>query len=70
MATWAINLVLADVNNIMRRFDMGEVGVNNEETQQIVLLNRKHSRIRVITVISVIVVAIPAFFISCIDIIE
>lgn len=38
MATWAINLVLADVNNIMRRFDMGEVGVNNEETQQIVKL--------------------------------
>lgn len=35
IATWGINIILADVKNIMSRFDNGEIGNDNDETQQI-----------------------------------
>lgn len=35
VATWAINIVVADIRNITNRFDAGEIGVDNEETQQL-----------------------------------
>ncbi len=35
IANWAINLTINDVRNIMKRFDAGEIGVDNEETKQL-----------------------------------
>lgn len=35
MASWAINLVIADVRNLLKRFEAGEIGVDNEETKQL-----------------------------------
>jgi len=35
VATWAINLVVADVRNMLARFDAGEIGVDNDETKQL-----------------------------------
>lgn len=37
MAVWAINIVNADVKNMLSRFESGEVGINNEETKQLAL---------------------------------
>ncbi|CAA2409815.1 DNA primase/helicase, phage-associated [Xanthomonas phage Suba] len=34
-ATWAINLVVADVRNILGKFDAGEIGIDNDETKQL-----------------------------------
>lgn len=34
-ATWAINFVIADVRNILGKFDAGEIGVDNDETKQL-----------------------------------
>lgn len=34
-ATWAINLIVADVRNLLARFDAGEIGVDNDETKQL-----------------------------------
>ncbi|QBZ71743.1 hypothetical protein [Pseudomonas phage KP1] len=33
--TWAINLVVADVRNLLGRFDAGEIGIDNDETKQL-----------------------------------
>jgi hypothetical protein len=33
--SWAINLVVADVRNLLTRFDAGEIGVENDETKQL-----------------------------------
>lgn len=35
VATWAINIVLHDVNNMINRFEAGEVGQDNEEQKQL-----------------------------------
>lgn len=35
VATWAINLVVADVRNLLARFDAGEIGIDNDETKQL-----------------------------------
>jgi hypothetical protein len=35
VAQWAINLVVADVRNLLERFDAGEIGIDNDETKQI-----------------------------------
>lgn len=35
ISTWAINLVLADVKNLLNRFDAGEIGVDNNEQKQL-----------------------------------
>lgn len=35
VATWAINLIVADVRNMLARFDAGEIGVDNDETKQL-----------------------------------
>lgn len=32
---WSINIVVADVRNLLTRFDAGEIGVDNDETKQI-----------------------------------
>lgn len=34
-AAWALNLVVADVRNLLGKFDAGEIGVDNEETKQL-----------------------------------
>ena len=34
-AQWAIRIVTEDATNLLRRFDAGEIGVNNEEGQQL-----------------------------------
>lgn len=34
-ASWAINVVLADVKNMLNRFDAGDVGENNEESKRL-----------------------------------
>lgn len=34
-ATWAINFVVADVRNILGKFDAGEIGIDNDETKQL-----------------------------------
>lgn len=34
-AQWAITLVMADIHNMLRRFEAGEIGVDNEETKQL-----------------------------------
>lgn len=33
--SWAINLVVADVRNLLTRFDAGEIGIDNDETKQL-----------------------------------
>lgn len=38
MAQWAIDVVLKDVNLMLKRFDLGDIGTNNEETKQLVKL--------------------------------
>ena len=35
VASWAIDLVIADVRNLLRRFDAGEIGIDNDETKQL-----------------------------------
>lgn len=35
IATWSINLVVADVRNLLARFDAGEIGIDNDETKQL-----------------------------------
>lgn len=35
VASWAINLVVADVRNLTARFDAGEIGIDNDETKQL-----------------------------------
>ncbi|AKI28731.1 DNA primase [Stenotrophomonas phage vB_SmaS-DLP_2] len=35
VASWAINLVVADVRNLLARFDAGEIGIDNDETKQL-----------------------------------
>lgn len=35
IASWAINLVVADVRNLLGRFDAGEIGIDNDETKQL-----------------------------------
>jgi hypothetical protein len=34
-ANWAIAIVVADVRNLLARFDAGEIGVDNDETKQL-----------------------------------
>lgn len=34
-ATWAINFVIADVRNLLAKFDAGEIGIDNDETKQL-----------------------------------
>lgn len=34
-ATWATNLIVADVRNLLKRFDAGEIGIDNDETKQL-----------------------------------
>lgn len=34
-ATWAINFVVADVRNLLAKFDAGEIGIDNDETKQL-----------------------------------
>lgn len=34
-ANWAINMIVADVRNLLKKFDAGEVGIDNDETKQI-----------------------------------
>lgn len=34
-ATWAINFVMSDVNNLLKRFNAGEIGIDNDETKQL-----------------------------------
>lgn len=40
IATWAIDLIVADVRNLLARFDAGEIGVDNDETKQLAQLIR------------------------------
>lgn len=35
IATWATNLIVADVRNLLDRFNAGEIGVDNDETKQL-----------------------------------
>lgn len=35
MANWAIDLIAANVRNMLKRFDAGEIGIDNEETKQL-----------------------------------
>lgn len=35
VASWAINLVVADARNMIARFDAGEIGIDNDETKQL-----------------------------------
>lgn len=34
-ASWAINFVIADVRNLLGKFDAGEIGIDNDETKQL-----------------------------------
>lgn len=34
-ASWAINFVVADVRNLLGKFDAGEIGLDNDETKQL-----------------------------------
>jgi len=34
-ATWATNLIVADVRNLLDRFNAGEIGIDNDETKQL-----------------------------------
>jgi hypothetical protein len=35
IAQWAINIVIADVENLLKRFDAGDIGADNDETKQL-----------------------------------
>lgn len=35
IALWAINLVVADARNLLKRFEAGEIGIDNDETKQL-----------------------------------
>lgn len=35
VAAWATNLIVADVRNLLDRFNAGEIGIDNEETRQL-----------------------------------
>lgn len=35
VATWALNIVSADVKNLLKKFNAGEIGVDNDETKQL-----------------------------------
>lgn len=35
IGSWAINLTLADVRNMLKRFEAGEIGIDNDETKQL-----------------------------------
>jgi len=35
VAQWAINLIVSDVRNLLKRFDNGEIGIDNDETKQL-----------------------------------
>ncbi|QZA70476.1 DNA primase/polymerase [Erwinia phage AH03] len=35
VASWAINIIVADVKNILNRFDAGEIGIDNDENNQL-----------------------------------
>lgn len=35
IVTWATNIVVADVRNLLNRFDAGEIGIDNDETKQL-----------------------------------
>ncbi len=35
VATWATNIIVADVRNLLDRFNAGEIGVDNDETKQL-----------------------------------
>ena len=35
---WAINIVTADIKNLLRRFNAGEIGIDNDETKQLAKL--------------------------------
>lgn len=35
VATWALNLIVADVRTLLNKFDAGEIGVDNDETKQL-----------------------------------
>lgn len=35
VATWALNLIVADVRNLLSRFDSGEIGTDNDESKQL-----------------------------------
>ncbi len=35
VATWATNVIVADVRNLLDRFNAGEIGVDNDETKQL-----------------------------------
>lgn len=35
IAAWAIDICTADVRNMLKRFDAGEIGIDNDETKQI-----------------------------------
>lgn len=35
VANWAINLVIADVRNLLNKFEAGEIGIDNDETKQL-----------------------------------
>ncbi len=35
IASWAINIVVADARNLLARFDAGEIGIDNDETKQL-----------------------------------
>jgi len=35
MANWAIDLITTNVRNMLKRFDAGEIGIDNEETKQL-----------------------------------
>lgn len=36
IATWALNMTLNDVRNLLKRFDSGEIGIDNDESKQMV----------------------------------
>ncbi len=35
IANWAIDLIVSNVRNMLKRFDAGEIGIDNEETKQL-----------------------------------
>lgn len=39
-ASWAINVIIADVKNILNRFDAGDIGVDNDENDQLKEITR------------------------------
>lgn len=37
-ANWALGVIVADVRNLLSRFDAGEIGIENDETRQLIAL--------------------------------